>query len=91
MLEADGRELASLLELNRDATGDAAMLGRGESRENAERQVDAGLSLLRSSRPWPRRRASTSPASTRLDVKIELRGDEHSGLAPSHHVHPEAR
>ena len=47
VLEADGPELARLLELNRARLAMQLMLGRGETKEKAEGQVATGLDLLR--------------------------------------------
>ena len=47
VLEADGPELARLLEVNRDRLAMQLMLNRGETKKNAESQVDTGLALLR--------------------------------------------
>jgi hypothetical protein len=48
VLEADGPELARLLEINRSRLAMQLMLGRGETKEKAEGQVELGLTLLRS-------------------------------------------
>jgi hypothetical protein len=47
VLEADGPELARLLEINRTRLAMQLMLGRGETKEKAESQVELGLALLR--------------------------------------------
>jgi hypothetical protein len=47
VLEADGAELARLLELNRGRLAMQLMLSRGETKEKAESFVDTGLALLR--------------------------------------------
>jgi len=47
VLEADGAELARLLELNRGRLAMQLMLNRGETKENAESFVDTGLALIR--------------------------------------------
>ena len=47
VLEADGPELARLLEQNRGRLAMQFMLNRGETKEKAEGQVDLGLALLR--------------------------------------------
>jgi hypothetical protein len=47
VLEADGPELARLLEINRTRLAMQLMLGRGETKEQAESQVELGLALLR--------------------------------------------
>ena len=47
VLEADGAELARLLELNRPRLAMQLMLSRGETKEKAESFVDTGLELLR--------------------------------------------
>ena len=45
VLEADGSELAKLLEINRSRLAMQLMLGRGEAREKAEKQLELGLAL----------------------------------------------
>ena len=47
VLEADGTELARLLELNRGRLAMQLMLSRGETKENAESFVDTGVALVR--------------------------------------------
>jgi hypothetical protein len=47
VLEADGGELARLLELNRARLAMQLMLSRGETKEKSEAFVDTGLALLR--------------------------------------------
>jgi hypothetical protein len=47
VLEADGAEVARLLELNRGRLSMQLMLSRGETKEKAESFVDTGLALLR--------------------------------------------
>ena len=47
VLEADGAELARLLELNRGRLAMQLMLSRGETKEKAESFVDTGLALIR--------------------------------------------
>jgi hypothetical protein len=47
VLEADGAELARLLELNRARLAMQLMLNRGETKEKSEAFVDTGLALLR--------------------------------------------
>jgi hypothetical protein len=47
VLEADGGELARLLELNRARLAMQLMLSRGETKEKSEAFVDSGLALLR--------------------------------------------
>ena len=47
VLEADGAQLARLLELNRARLAMQLMLDRGETKEKAESQLDLGLALLR--------------------------------------------
>ena len=55
VLEADGPELARLLEINRSRLAMHLMLGRGLTKEKAEGQVELGLSFLRCTRPRPAR------------------------------------
>ncbi len=47
VLEADGAELARLLELNRARLAMQLMLSRGLTKEKAEAEVGKGLELLR--------------------------------------------
>jgi hypothetical protein len=47
VLEADGAELARLLEVNRGRLAMQLMLNRGETKENAESFVETGLALVR--------------------------------------------
>ena len=47
VLEANGAELARLLELNRARLAMQLMLSRGETKEKAEAEVDMGLAFLR--------------------------------------------
>jgi hypothetical protein len=47
VLEADGAELARLLELNRARLAMQLMLSRGETKEKSEAFVEKGLALLR--------------------------------------------
>jgi hypothetical protein len=47
VVEADGPELARLLEQNRSRLAMQVMLGRGQARDQAQEQVDLGLGFLR--------------------------------------------
>ncbi len=62
VLEADGPELARLLEINRTRLAMQLMLGRGETKEKAESQVELGLRSCGTSGM-----AGSSSAMTRRD------------------------
>ena len=71
VLEADGPELARLLEINRTRLAMQLMLGRGETKQKAESQVELGLSLLRYLGRG-RLVIRDDPASTRIELKLQL-------------------
>ncbi len=71
VLEADGPELARLLEINRTRLAMQLMLGRGETKEKAESQVELGLALLRYL-GHGRLAISDDPGATRIQLKIQL-------------------
>ena len=71
VLEADGPEVARLLEFNRTRLAMQFMLGRGETKEKAERQVELGLALLRSL-GHGRLVIRDDPGATRIQLKIQL-------------------
>ena len=71
VLEADGAELAKLLELNRSRLAMQLMLGRGETREKAENQVELGLALLRAL-GHGRLVIKDDPGASRIQLKFEL-------------------
>ena len=72
MLEADGPELARLLEINRTRLAMQLMLGRGETKEKAESQVELGLALLRYL-GHGRLVIRDDPGATRIQLKIRAR------------------
>ena len=71
VLEADGPELARLLELNRNRLAMQLMLNRGETRENAEQQVELGLALLRTL-GHGRLIVRDDPTVTHFQLKLDL-------------------
>ena len=71
MLEADGSELARLLEINRSRLAMQLMLGQGETKEKAENQVELGLALLRAL-GHGRLVIRDDPGATRIQLKFEL-------------------
>ena len=71
VLEADGPELARLLAVNRTRLAMQLMLGRGENKETAERQVELGLALLRYL-GHGRLVIRDDPGATRIQLKIQL-------------------
>ena len=71
VLEADGPELARLLEINRSRLAMQLMLGRGETKEKAEGQVELGLALLRSL-GHGRLVIRDDPGATRIQLKLQL-------------------
>jgi hypothetical protein len=71
VLEADGPELAKLLELNRGRIAAQFMLGRGETKPNADRQVESLLSLVRYL-GHGRAVVRDDPAATQLEVKLQF-------------------
>ncbi|MFI5460841.1 MAG: hypothetical protein ACHRXM_35980 [Isosphaerales bacterium] len=71
VLEADGPELARLLEQNRGRLAMQLMLNRGETREKAQQDVDLGLTLLRYLGQGRLTIRDDSGAS-RLQVKLQL-------------------
>ena len=71
VLEADGDELARLLELNRLALAMQLMLSRGETKEKAEAFVDKGLALLRYLGNG-RLTVRDEPTATSVELKFKL-------------------
>jgi hypothetical protein len=71
VLEADGPELARLLELNRGRLAIPLMLDGGQTRAAAERQVALGLSLLRRLGRG-RLTIKDEPAATSLELRFAL-------------------
>jgi hypothetical protein len=71
VLEADGPELARLLEINRNRLAMQFMLNRGETKDKAESQVDLGLALLRYLGRG-RLIVHEDPALTRFQLKLQL-------------------
>ena len=71
VLEADGPELARLLDINRTRLAMQLMLGRGETKEKAESQVELGLALLRKL-GHGRLVIRDDPGSTRIQLKLQL-------------------
>ena len=71
VLEADGPELARLLEINRSRLAMQLMLGRGETKEKAEGQVELGLALLRYL-GHGRLVIRDDPGATRIQLKLQL-------------------
>ena len=71
VLEADGPELARLLEMNRSRLAMQLMLGRGETKEKAEGQLELGLAFLRSL-GHGRLVIRDDPGVTRIQLKFEL-------------------
>jgi hypothetical protein len=70
-IEADGLELAKLLELNRTRLVTRNMLNKGETKESAERQVELGLALLRYL-GHGRLTIHDDPAATRVEARFQL-------------------
>lgn len=72
-VEANGRELARILELNRDRLAMQTMLDRGETKEKAQVQVDGLLAFVRY---LGRGRLSIEdgPRASRLELKFQLSG-----------------
>jgi hypothetical protein len=70
-IEADGVELARLLELNRSRLVTRNMLNKGETKESAERQVELGLALLRYL-GHGRLTIHDEPAATRVEARFQL-------------------
>jgi hypothetical protein len=71
VIEADGPELARLLEINAERLAMETMLSRGETNEKARAQVQALLSFVRYL-GHGRLTIRDEPATTRLDVKLRL-------------------
>ncbi len=71
VLEADGAQLARLLELNRGRLAMQLMLSRGETKEKAESQVDLGLALVRYL-GHGRLAIRDSAEATSLQLKLQL-------------------
>jgi hypothetical protein len=70
-IDADGVELAKLLELNRARLVTRNMLNKGETKESAERQVELVLALLRYLHHG-RLTIQDDPAATRVEVRFQL-------------------
>ena len=71
VLEADGPQLARLLEINRPRLAMQLMLGRGETKDKAEGHVELGLALLRSL-GHGRLVIRDDPGATRIQLKLQL-------------------
>ena len=71
VLEADGPELARLLELNRTRLAMQLMLNRGETKEKAEQQVELGLALFATLAMAGSSCAMTRPSHS-IQLKLEL-------------------
>jgi hypothetical protein len=71
VIDADGPELARLLELNRDRMAIQTMLSRGETKQKAQEQVDALLSFLRFL-GHGRLAIEDDPGRTRAHLKLRL-------------------
>jgi hypothetical protein len=71
-VEADGRELAQILEQNRDRLAMQTMLDGGQTKEKAQAQVDALLAFVRY---LGRGRLSVDdgPSASRLELKFQLK------------------
>ncbi len=72
-VEADGRPLARILELNRDRLAMQTMLERGETKEKAEAQVDGLLAFVRYL-GHGRLSVDDRPGASRLELKFQLSG-----------------
>jgi len=70
-VEADGVELARLLELNRTRLVTQNMLNKGETKESAERQVEILLATLRYL-SHGRLTIHDDPAATRVEARFQL-------------------
>jgi len=70
-VEADGGELARILELNRDRLAIQDMLERGETKEKAQAQVDGLLAFVRYL-GHGRLSVEDGPAASRLELKFQL-------------------
>ncbi len=72
-VEADGQELARILDLNRDRLAMQTMLERGETKEKAQAQVDGLLAFVRY---LGRGRLSVNDGAkaSRLELKFQLYG-----------------
>jgi hypothetical protein len=71
VLEANGPELARLLEINRNRLAMQLMLNRGETKEKAASQVELGLALLRDLGQG-RLVIRDDPSVTRLQLKFQF-------------------
>jgi hypothetical protein len=71
VLEADLAELARLLKVNGSRLAMQLMLGRGETKEKAERDVELGLELLRSL-GHGRLVIGEDPGATRVGLKLQF-------------------
>ncbi len=70
-VEADGVELAQLLELNRARLVTRNMLNQGETKQGAERQVELILTLLRYL-GHGRLTIHDDPAATHVEARFQL-------------------
>ncbi len=70
-VEADGSELARILELNRDRLAMQTMLERGETKEKAQEQVDGLLAFVRYL-GHGRLSVDDGPSASRLELKFQL-------------------
>jgi hypothetical protein len=70
-VEADGRQLARILELNRDRLAMQTMLERGETKEKAQAQVDGLLAFVRYL-GHGRLSIEDGPSTSRLELKFQL-------------------
>jgi hypothetical protein len=70
-VEADGLELARILELNRDRLAMQTMLERGETKEKAQAQVDGLLAFVRYL-GHGRLSIDDGPGASRLELKFQL-------------------
>jgi len=70
-VEADGPELARILELNRDRLAMQTMLERGETKEKAQAQVDGMLAFVRYL-GHGRLSVNDGPSASRLELKFQL-------------------
>jgi hypothetical protein len=71
VLEADGPEVARLLEINRSRLAMQLMLNQGQTKEKAESQVELGLALLRSL-GHGRLVIRDDQGATRIQLKFQL-------------------
>ncbi len=72
-VEADGSQLARILELNRDRLAMQTMLEQGQTKEKAQAQVDGLLALVRYL-GHGRLSVNDGPGASRLELKFQLSG-----------------